>query len=158
MDSFIQFLFYFIIIIAFLNSVFGKKKRPVGNPPPKEQVPESYEPQTDYSSAQTSPQEESNFEISQEIESLFRKEIPPDTATPVVTAPAVEIQELVAAVPDDNQAYIDERAKEFEKQLNSREYSSDWFNKNIRNKLQNPQSLKDYIIISEILGKPKAFE
>ena len=99
MDNFIQYVFYLIIIIAFLNSIFGKKKK------------------------------------------VETKQVPQEPA------------------PQPNKRdYTEERAKEFEKQLNKREYSSDWFNKSIKNKLQVPESLKDYIIISEILGKPKAFE
>lgn len=32
------------------------------------------------------------------------------------------------------------------------------FNKDLRSRLRHPETLKDYVIISEILGKPKAFE
>jgi hypothetical protein len=95
---------------------------------------------------------EDDFAITKEIEKLFRKDIPDESSSSVKIEPVKLVE---AEVKRD---YTEERAKEFEKQLNKREYSSDWFNKSIRNKLQVPESLKDYIIISEILGKPKAFE
>ena len=71
---------------------------------------------------------------------------------------SVKIEPIALTETEVKSDFTEERAKEFEKQLNKSEYSSDWFNKNIRNKLKTPESLKDYIIISEILGKPKAFE
>jgi hypothetical protein len=79
-----------------------------------------------------------------EIENLFKKDM--------------AIEPVAITEEEVKRDYTEERAKEFERQLNKKEYNSDWFSKNITNKLQNPESLKDYIIISEILGKPKAFE
>jgi len=152
MDNFIQYVFYLIIIIAFLNSIFGKKKKAETRQVPQESAPQSYERETDYTQAESLDAGEDNFAITKEIEKLFRKDIPDESSSSVKIEP-VKIVE--AEVKRD---YTEERAKEFEKQLNKREYSSDWFNKSIRNKLQVPESLKDYIIISEILGEPKAFE
>ncbi|MDR3668777.1 MAG: hypothetical protein P4L35_18215 [Ignavibacteriaceae bacterium] len=149
MDNFIQYLFYFIIIAAFLNSIFGKKKKAGNKPVPQEPLPQTYNRDND---KQTESFGEDNFDITKEIENLFKKEIPVKSSAPIkienVTTPETEVKRDLT----------EERAKEFEKQLNKREYSSDWFNKSIRIKLQKPESLKDYIIISEILGKPKAFE
>ena len=151
MDNFIQYVFYLIIIIAFLNSILGKKKKAETKPVPQEPVPEPYSKEPDYSSSGSSFGGEDNFAMMKEIENLFKKDMPAEDSS--IKTETVEVNE--AEVKKD---YTEERAKEFEKQLNKREYSSDWFNKSVRNKLQNPQSLKDYIIISEILGKPKAFE
>ena len=152
MDNFIQYLFYFIIIAAFLNSIFGKKKKTETRPIPQEPAPQSYNRGNEYTQTESLEAGEDNFAIMKEIENLFKNDTAGKPSTSVKIKP-VEIMEA-----DVKRDYTEERAKEFEKQLNKREYSSDWFNKSIRNKLQNPESLKDYIIIAEILGKPKAFE
>jgi hypothetical protein len=152
MDNFIQYLFYFIIIAAFLNSIFGKKKKTETKPVPNEPAPQSYSRETDYTQAESLGAGEDNFAIMKEIENLFKKDMPVNSSSSVKIEP-IEITET-----EVKRDFTKERAKEFEKQLNKREYSSDWFNKSIRNKLKTPESLKDYIIISEILGKPKAFE
>jgi hypothetical protein len=152
MDTFIQYLFYFIIIAAFLNSIFGKKKKTETRQVPQEPAPQSYEREEEYKRDESLEAGEDNFEIMQEIENLFKKDFPAKSAAPINSEP-IEATDI-----ETKRDYTEERAKEFEKQLNKREYSSDWFNKSIRNKLQTPESLKDYIIIAEILGKPKAFE
>jgi hypothetical protein len=152
MDTFIQYLFYFIIIAAFLNSIFGKKKKEETKPVPQEPAPEPLSRETDYSGSGSSVGGEDNFAIMKEIENLFKKDMPVETAPPVNIEP-VEMAEI-----EVKRDYTEERAKEFERQLSIRAYDSSWFSKNIRVKLRNPESLKDYIIISEILGKPKAFE
>jgi hypothetical protein len=152
MDNFIQYLFYFIIIAAFLNSIFGKKKKIETKPVPLEPASQSYNRGNDYQQTESLGAGEDNFAITKEIENLFKKDMPAKSSSSVKTEP-VEI-----TATEIKRDYTEERAKEFEKQLNKREYSSDWFIKNIRNKLKTPETLKDYIIISEILGKPKAFE
>jgi hypothetical protein len=152
MDNFIQYLFYFIIIAAFLNSIFGKKKRTETKPVPQEPASQSYDRGKDYQQAESLGAGEDNFAITKEIENLFKKDMPAKSAS------SVKIEPVEITSTEVKRDYTEERAKEFEKQLNKREYSSDWFNKSIRNKLKTPESLKDYIIISEILGKPKAFE
>jgi hypothetical protein len=144
MDNFIQYLFYFIIIVAFLNSIFRKKKKIETRQVPQEQAPQSYDRETDYTQAGSLDAGEDNFAIMKEIENLFKKDM--------------AIEPVAITEEEVKRDYTEERAKEFERQLNKKEYNSDWFSKNITNKLQNPESLKDYIIISEILGKPKAFE
>lgn len=151
MDNFIQYVFYLIIIIAFLNSILGKKKKTETKPVPQEPVPEPYSREAVYSNPGSFEGGEDNFAIMKEIENLFKKDMPAEDSS--IKTETVEVNE--AEVKKD---YTEERAKEFEKQLNKREYTSDWFSKSITNKLQVPESLKDYIIISEILGKPKAFE
>jgi hypothetical protein len=152
MDNFIQYLFYFIIIAAFLNSIFGKKKKTETKPIPQEETPQPYDRGVEYTKTEPLGAGEDNFDIMKEIENLFNKEVPVETPPPIKSEQEETVQIEV------KRDFTDERAKEFEKQLNKREYSSDWFNKSIRNRLQSPESLKDYIIISEIIGKPKAFE
>lgn len=54
---------------------------------------------------------------------------------------------------------VETRALAFERSMSEKkEDTSGLFNHNLRSKLSHPQALKDYIIISEILGKPKAFD
>jgi hypothetical protein len=152
MDNFIQYVFYLIIIIAFLNSIFGKKKKVETRQVPQEPASQPYDRKIDYTQSESLDAGEDDFAITKEIEKLFSKDIH------IEASPSIKVEPVEITVTEVKRDYTEERAKEFEKQLNKREYSSDWFNKSIRNKLQNPESLKDYIIISEILGKPKAFE
>jgi hypothetical protein len=152
MDNFIQYVFYLIIIIAFLNSIFGKKKKAETKPVPQGPASQPYNREIDYTQTEPLDAGEDDFAITKEIEKLFRKDIP------TKASPSIKVEPVGIGETEVKRDYTEERAKEFEKQLNKREYSSDWFNKSIRNKLQIPESLKDYIIISEILGKPKAFE
>jgi hypothetical protein len=152
MDNFIQYLFYFIIIAAFLNSIFGKKKKVETRRVPQQQEPDSFGSDTIESRTSNTGNTDEDYTILNEIENLFKKEMP------VEPTPVVKVEEAKIVEPISNMSYIEERAKEFEKQVNKRKDDSDMFRMNIRNKLQNPESLKDYIIISEILGKPKAFE
>jgi hypothetical protein len=151
MDNFIQYLFYFIIIAAFLNSIFGKKKKVETRRVPQPE-PDSFGSDTIDSRTGNSGKTDEDYAILNEIENLFKKEMPGEPTA------AVKTEEAKIVEPISNMSYIEERAKEFEKQVNKRKDDSDRFRMNIRNKLQNPESLKDYIIISEILGKPKAFE
>ncbi len=52
-------------------------------------------------------------------------------------------------------AKIEEEARLFEQLLNKKE-EENYLIKNLREKLKDPQSLKEYIVFNEILGKPKA--
>ena len=51
---------------------------------------------------------------------------------------------------------IEKQAAEFEKHLRVKGSTANQISRNIRERLLNPSALKDYIIISEIIGKPKA--
>ncbi|NNG27885.1 MAG: hypothetical protein HKM87_10190 [Ignavibacteriaceae bacterium] len=51
---------------------------------------------------------------------------------------------------------IEEQASKFEKHLKKKETAASEISKEIRTRLKDPSSLKDYIIISEIMGKPKS--
>ena len=51
---------------------------------------------------------------------------------------------------------IEKQAAEFEKHLMVKGSTANQISRNIRERLLNPSALKDYIIISEIIGKPKA--
>ena len=51
---------------------------------------------------------------------------------------------------------IEEQASKFEEYLQKKETAASEISKEIRTRLNDPASLKDYIIISEIMGKPKS--
>jgi hypothetical protein len=51
---------------------------------------------------------------------------------------------------------IEEQASKFEEHLKKKKTAASEISKEIRMRLSDPSSLKDYIIISEIMGKPKS--
>ncbi|MBT8387540.1 MAG: hypothetical protein KJO12_09040 [Ignavibacteria bacterium] len=51
---------------------------------------------------------------------------------------------------------IEEQALKFEEYLKKKETAASEISKEIRRRFKDPSSLKDYIIISEIMGKPKS--
>ncbi len=63
-----------------------------------------------------------------------------------------EINKKVAKVDKS----IEEQASKFEEHLQKKETAASEISKKIRTRLKDPSSLKDYIIISEIMGKPKS--
>lgn len=64
----------------------------------------------------------------------------------------VEVKEQLAKVDST----IEKQATEFEKRLKRRKSEASEISKKIRKRLQSPGTLKDYIIISELMGKPKS--
>ncbi len=63
-----------------------------------------------------------------------------------------EINKKVANVDKS----IEEQASKFEEHLQKKETAASEISKKIRTRLKDPSSLKDYIIILEIMGKPKS--
>jgi hypothetical protein len=63
-----------------------------------------------------------------------------------------EIDKKVAKVDKS----IEVQASKFEEHLQKKESAASEISKKIRTRLKEPSSLKDYIIISEIMGKPKS--
>jgi hypothetical protein len=55
-------------------------------------------------------------------------------------------------------ASIEKRADSFKKLLEKKSTGTNIYNLKIRDTLKNPQSLKEYILISEIIGRPKALK
>lgn len=53
---------------------------------------------------------------------------------------------------------IDKQAFDYEESLIRRESAATGIIKNIKERLKSPSSLKEYVIISEIMGKPKALK
>lgn len=63
-----------------------------------------------------------------------------------------EIDKKVAKVDKS----IEEQASKYEEHLLKKETAAGEISKEIRTRLKDPSSLKDYIVISEIMGKPKS--
>src|ERR1035437_5340880 len=97
MDNFIQYLFYFIIIAAFLNSIFGKKKkvetrRVPPQPGPdsfRTDTPDSFGTDTIDSGTSNSGTNDDDYAILNEIEKLFKKDLPVE---PTTAAKAEEVK------------------------------------------------------------------
>ena len=63
-----------------------------------------------------------------------------------------ELQERVEKIDSK----VEEQAAKFEATLKRKKSAASEISKKIKQRLQEPTSLKDYIIISEIMGKPKS--
>ncbi len=63
-----------------------------------------------------------------------------------------EIDKKVAKVDKS----VEEQASKFEEYLKKKKTAASEISKEIRTRLKDPSSLKDYVIISEIMGKPKS--
>lgn len=181
MDNFFEILIYVIIIISFLSSIFKKKKK---QPNPSTQAPQQEEyTQADVYAAQTKPKEE--YDVLKEIEDFFkvgseppRQEIPvPQEQPKKVTQieehtldeswhtptasehiaddwehKKTEVKKRVALVDSG----IEKQAAKFEESLVKIKPIVSELTSLIKTKFKNPSSLKEYIIFSEVLGKPKA--
>jgi len=53
---------------------------------------------------------------------------------------------------------IEKQASAYEESLERKESAATGITHNIKERLKNPSTLKEYIIISEIIGKPKALK
>ena len=172
--EFFKYIVIIIFIIGALRSLFKK-------PPPKEQVKRPMPPEPWGVGRESGPvyipPEEANFEgddaaIQREIEKMFGKVSPVEDlssprkrGSPEITEPAVQyISPDTTAYAVTIPAGYQEAKKEtvngiallLEKK--SDDEAARRFRESIKEKLHHPESLKDYIVISEILGKPKAFE
>ena len=184
MDNFFEILIYVIIIISFLSSILKKKKQKPKQPADRTPQQEEY-PQKDVSVAQTQPKEEYDilkeledfFKVGEEPK---RKQIPvpapqqqkemPDMEehtqedswhSPTVSEHSYtndwgrkkeEVKKIISKVD----ASIEKQAAKFEESLNKAKPLTTEIVASIKTKLHNPSTLKEYIIFSEILGKPKA--
>lgn len=182
MDNFFEILIYLIIIISFLSSFF-KKKEPEQKRGGNQPLPKS-EP-SDYTDATIETKPEESYDILKEIENIFKENmgVPvPKTERENKTVIQQKEEEKIQDAFDrnydkedvrrvsaesraiksrDNSKRLDEKtlreAEKFEELLKSQSE----FKKRkhpIIDKLHNPQSLKEYVLISEILGKPVAYK
>ena len=178
--DFFRYLVIFIFIISALRSLFKKKPTQPEIKRPMPPVPWSVGRE---SGQVNTPQDETDFEgddaaVQREIMKMFGREFPaakPETPAPVfvpvpdTTPVPVQAAQYASAdsayavsIPEGYQeetkkTAVSEIAQLLEKKTKVEE-SARRFRESIKEKLHHPESLKDYIVISEIMGKPKAFE
>ena len=182
MDNLFEILIYVIIIISFLSSIFKKKKQQQQKPPVRQPQQEEYS-QADVSVPQTQAKEE--YDILKELEVFFKvgdespiKKVPvpqeqPESVPvseehrrteswhePTVSEHVTEewerkkaeVKKIISSVDTS----IEKKAALFEQSLEKKDISYSSFAIAVKLKMKNPSTLKEYIIFSEILGRPKA--
>lgn len=184
MDNFFEILIYLLIIISFLSGLFkkkDKKKRPplqrpqtqdtVDGEPIAVQTPQKEEydilkeiedffkvgdEKNETKPQQTSlPESEGKINYKEHIDSDQWHQ--PTASEHKYTDVWKKKENEVKANKSKIDSEIEQQAVEFEKHLKrSKSLKSEISNK-IKERLKNPASLKDYVVIAEIMGKPKAF-
>jgi hypothetical protein len=183
MDNFFEILIYVIIIISFLSSIFKKKKQQQQKPTTQQPQTEEYY-QTEIAVPQAEKKE--NYDIQRELEDFFnigdestKQQIPipgplekskiPDneehTRSESWNAPTEsehklenwerkksEVKKIILSVDSS----IEKKAALFEESQGKKESVSSSIALSVKSKMKTPSTLKEYIIFSEILGKPKA--
>ncbi|MDH3267815.1 MAG: hypothetical protein OEM46_03065 [Ignavibacteria bacterium] len=186
MDNVFEILIYVIIIISFLSSIFKKKKKQKQQqqkPPIRQSQTDEYN-QAEVPSPQTQPKEE--YDVLRELEDFFKVgDEPTKQQIPVPVPPEQpKISDMEEHVRTDSwhartesEHYVDEwerkksevkkiissvdsgiekKAAMFEASLDKKETAYSNIALAVKSKMNNPSTLKEYIIFSEILGKPKA--
>jgi hypothetical protein len=186
MDNLFEILIYLIIIISFLSSIFKKKQQPQKKPPVQQPQREDYyqTEQTEVSIPQ--PQRKEEYDILRELEDFFKVgeesagiKLPKPQETYAENAPTVEEHASTESWQEDTVSEnvrnewerkqeevskrisrinpeLEKQAAMFESSLDRKENVFSGIALSVRSKLTHPETLKEYIIFSEILGKPKA--
>jgi hypothetical protein len=185
MDNLFEILIYVIIIISFLSSIFKKKKQQQQKPPIRQTQQDEYyqAEQTEVSVPQT--QSRGEYDILRELEDFFKVgDESTVRKVPVPQQPAESVPTLEEhtksedwKTPTESEHYVDQwerkktevkkiissvdssiekKAAMFEESLERKESVYSSFALAVKSKMKNPSTLKEYIIFSEILGKPKA--
>ncbi len=183
MDNLFELLIYLIIIISFLSSIFRKKK-PQNPPQEAEQQPE-VKPQSAAASSGSATEEDYDIvkEIEKLFQMDTREE--PYNPAKVEHTPPASRRTTIEAKKEEQEARrstlkspeiskwesekrkleerkkkidssVEAQAKKFEDMLTRKREAGALELKNIRTKLKQKQSFREFIIVSEILGKPKA--
>lgn len=181
MDNIFEILIYVIIIISFLSSIFKKRKQR------QQKLPAQQPHQDEYYQAEVAvPQTEqrANNDILKELEDFFKvgddlqkqetASIPekpvslieqseynklhlPTTSehsyANVWERKRAEVQKIISTVDSG----IAKKAALFEESLIEKKIAYNSIALAVKSKMKTPATLKEYIIFSEILGKPKAF-
>ena len=188
MDNPLEILIYLFIIISILSSLFKKKEKPQGRSERQTPKPPLGKTQTKTSSeenydmlgeieslfkTETAPPQkeeaktveaENKFEpASEHFETAEWHE---ETATehkPTISEHSFESWEEKAKKAEENQRQainekIVKQAEIFEKNLQKKSFERADIRKRILQNLKQPASLREYILFSEILGKPKAIQ
>ena len=182
MDNVFEILIYLIIIISFLSSIFKKKQQQQKGPPVRQpERDDNY--RSEVSTTESKPKD---YDILRELEDLFKGgDVSTDKSIRIPqqrteTLPSMEehvksdswheptksehtidnwerkkgeVQKILTGVD----SAIEKKAAEFEESLWKKEQQPSELALSIRSKFKSPSTLKEYIIFSEILGKPKIF-
>lgn len=114
---------------------------------PQKETPKEHNDKEMYEGAK----ERDNYKVVPE-ESFHKKTASEHTFVDPWDKKRTEIDKKVVKVDKS----IEEQASKFEQHLKKKETAAGEISKKIRTRLKDPASLKDYIIISEIIGKPKS--
>ncbi len=184
MDNIFEILIYGLIIISFLSGLLKKKDKKKRPPVQNEQTQEPVEREATVAQTQQKPEYDILKEIEdffkvgeQETGSQQTQTVPPQTFEPVEFEehmqsdkwhqPTSSEHKYTDVWKEKQKELLDKKSKidsgteqqavKFEKYLKKKHTAAGEISKKIRSKLKNPASLKDYIVISEIMAKPKAF-
>lgn len=179
MDNVFEILIYLIIIISFLSSIFKKKQQQQKKPP----VQKPHTEQVKVSAPQS--EREEDYDILRELEDFFKvgdesvtQKVPvpqqPSESVPTLEEHTKsetwqtptssehviddwerkksEVKKIIAGVDSS----IEKKAAMFEESLEKHESAYSSIALSVKSKMKKPSTLKEYIIFSEILGKPKA--
>jgi K+-sensing histidine kinase KdpD len=185
MDNIFEILIYVIIIVSFLSSIFKKRKQQQQQKPSEQQPQPSDYYQTEVSVPQTQSKEEYDilseledfFKVGNEPgkqqipvpipqeQSKRMTHIEEQTRTESWQTPTLsehvaddwerkkeEVSKRVARVDSS----VEKKAAMFEESLERKDSVYSSIVLSVKSKMKNPSTLKEYIIFSEILGKPKA--
>lgn len=169
MDSFFDYIIIFVIIISILNSIFGKKKK-------QEQVKTEgeFKPASEKQKHDAVDLLEQMFGIpSQKKEPEYYGESDDNTQTwnpedefgetSPKPAPVIETTKKEISKYEKYQS-TDFKPLDYHKKINMIDYDKTQLSeqskkqKELIKKLKNPKSLRDYVLVSEIISKPKAFD
>lgn len=186
MDNLLEYLFYFILIVSFLSSLFKKKEVPKTPPSTLPQPVERSKTDgfDEFEFSSDAPSKE-DFDILSEIESIFNEELgtpkqKPKTKTKFDHYSYSEQSNKSLETESPNYDNIDfETSKNLEAQSRFKrreifvdsniEKAAELFEQVLNNqrtkkqelhplvkKIRNPKAIKDYILVAEILNKPLA--
>lgn len=172
MDDVFKILVWIIIIISFVSSILKKKKT---QPPAPTKKPDNNSNRNYEENIPQTEQREERSDVLKEIERLFKGEPPQEvirrdkeeekaeSSWNTETASEHTMQtnwekekQKLAEERKKVDSKVEEEAKRFEKFLNQEEKYDKAALRTIKQRLNHPESLKEFIVISEIIGKPKA--
>lgn len=184
MDDYFQIIIYLIIIFAFLNSIFRKKNKGE-TPPRPANSGDIEKDKTYSTSGYAQNEKQSEYDILKEIEGLFKgedtstgrrrmeSEIEKAKMRKVPESEHVEDKEWHEQSASEHQldeswhsitqykrapavdSVIEKEAEKFERMLAERNKEAVYPLNELLEKLYSPGTLQDYIVVSEIIGKPK---
>lgn len=186
MDNLFEILIYVIIIISFLSSIFKKKQQPQKKPPVQQPQREDYYQSEKTEVSIPQPQQKEEYDILKELEDFFKvgdestkiklptpHEAQPENVPTVDEHVSTEnwkeetFSENIKSEWDKKQEEVKKKISAIDSELKNkstivepslerREAVFSTFAVLVRSKLNHPDTLKEYVAISEILGKPKA--